>query len=74
MREEILTSAQQCFAKFGFKKTTLDDIGKMHNLNKASLYYYFKSKEELFEAVLEQELEDYLSNLEEIHQQKAGKP
>ena len=47
-RKQILSAATEFFAKFGYKKTTLDDIGKKVGLNRASLYYYFKSKEDLY--------------------------
>lgn len=47
-RDLILREAAVVFARFGYDKTTLDDIGKECGLNKASLYYYFKSKEAIF--------------------------
>jgi AcrR family transcriptional regulator len=47
-RKIILEAAGECFAQFGYKKTTLEDIGEKVGLNKASLYYYFESKEEIF--------------------------
>ncbi len=54
-RDLILRAAGECFARYGYDKTTLDDIGAMARLNKASLYYYFKSKESIFlEVVLEE--------------------
>jgi AcrR family transcriptional regulator len=46
-KEAILHGAAGCFTKFGYEKTTLDDIGKSAALNKASIYYYFKNKEEI---------------------------
>jgi len=45
-------------------KTTLDDIGKACNLNKASLYYYYKNKEEIFHSVLQQEAIEYVDALD----------
>jgi AcrR family transcriptional regulator len=47
-KEKIKQAAYQCVARFGFEKTTLDDIAKEVNLNKASLYYYYKNKEDIF--------------------------
>ena len=47
-RDRIVEQAAEVFARYGYDKTTLDDIGKQCGLNKASLYYYFKNKEELF--------------------------
>ncbi len=44
----ILNAATECFSQNGYEKTTLDDIGGKVKLNKASLYYYYSSKEDLF--------------------------
>lgn len=47
-KQMILTAATECFSHMGYDKTTLDDIGEKVKLNKASLYYYYNSKEDLF--------------------------
>ena len=44
-RETILKIAQEIFSKYGYKKTTLDDIANAVRKGKSSLYYYFKSSE-----------------------------
>ena len=54
-RERILSVAQKIFARFGIKKTTMDEIAKMARMGKATLYYYFKSKEEIFAEVIHKE-------------------
>lgn len=64
-RTTILTAATACFARFGYAKTTLDDIGRSVQLNKASLYYYFPSKDELFIAVVLQESAAFMQALAE---------
>ena len=56
-KTEILQAASECFARFGYEKTTLDDIGRAVGLNKASLYYYYKNKEAMFAEVLVKEIE-----------------
>ena len=56
MREQIVKEATAIFSHFGFKKTTMDDIARATNKGKSSLYYYFSSKEEVFEAVVEREV------------------
>jgi len=63
-KQKILDAASECFAKFGYKKTTLDDIGEKIGLNKASLYYYFKNKEEIFTTIVINEVEKYIK---EVH-------
>ena len=52
----IVESATKYFSKFGFYKTTMDEIAKHIHKAKGVLYYYFKSKELLFNEVLKQEL------------------
>lgn len=44
----ILQSAMKVFAKKGYEQTTMDDIAKEAGFAKASLYFYFKRKEDLF--------------------------
>ena len=51
-RQKVIISAGQIFSRYGFKKTTMDEIAKALKMGKSSIYYYFKSKEEIFEAVL----------------------
>ncbi len=55
IKESIITAAQSTFKKYGFRKTTMDEIAYSARKGKSSLYYYFKSKEEVFEAVVEKE-------------------
>lgn len=52
----IVVSATKYFSKFGFYKTTMDEIAKNIHKAKGVLYYYFNNKEELFNEVLKQEL------------------
>ncbi|HMH32651.1 MAG TPA: TetR/AcrR family transcriptional regulator [Puia sp.] len=56
--EEIITGARTLFEKFGLKKTTMEDIASYIGKSKSSLYYYFPSKYEIFEAVLSQEIDE----------------
>jgi AcrR family transcriptional regulator len=54
-KEHLIDVARDVFARFGYKKTTVDDIAQKAGKAKSSLYYYFKSKEDIFIAVLEKE-------------------
>jgi AcrR family transcriptional regulator len=47
-RRKILDSAAILFAKNGYERVTLDEIAKKLKLTKGSLYYYVKSKEDIF--------------------------
>lgn len=59
VRQKIIEGAIGCFVRFGYAKTTLDDIGKSVGLKKNSLYHYFKNKEDIFFAVLSEEMDKY---------------
>ncbi len=65
-RENILKIAQEIFSKYGYKKTTLDDIANAVRKGKSSLYYYFSSKEDLFQAVILKEVEILKRELEKV--------
>ncbi|MCU0445836.1 MAG: TetR/AcrR family transcriptional regulator [Microscillaceae bacterium] len=71
-KNDILRVARECFARYGFEKTTLDDIGRMAHLNKASLYYYFKNKEEIFMQVVLQESATFIGHLQMENQALQG--
>ena len=65
-REKILTVAARMFGKYGFQKTTVDEIARTAHKAKGSVYYYFKSKEELFLAVVTQEINLLKSGLTRV--------
>ena len=51
----IVSTSQKLFAKNGLSNTTMEDIAIGSAMGTGSIYYYFKSKEEIFEAVIEKE-------------------
>ena len=65
MRKSIVVAASEIFSKFGFRKTTMDDIAAALRKGKSSIYYYFRNKEEIFAAVLEMEVFILRTKLEE---------
>jgi AcrR family transcriptional regulator len=62
---DIIDTARTLFKKTGFKKTTMGDIARSLGKAKSSLYYYYPSKEVIFEAVLYSEMDELL---DQIHQ------
>lgn len=66
MRNTIICKATEVFAKFGFKKTTVDDIAQALRKGKSSIYYYFKSKDEIFEAVVDKEADELRTKIIEV--------
>lgn len=55
IRNMIIERAGRVFARFGFKKTTMNEIAHSLSKTKGSIYYYYKSKEEIFAAIVERE-------------------
>src|SRR5215472_2247594 len=53
---EILSAALASFAERGFAATRLEDVAARAGVTKGTLYLYFRNKEELFKAVVRQEL------------------
>ncbi len=62
-KNQIITAAGVCFSKYGYDKTSLDDIAKIVGINKASFYHYFKNKEEIFTAMITEEADRYISRI-----------
>lgn len=61
-RTKLVDVARQLFAKMGVENTTMNDIALASKKGRRTLYTYFKSKEEIYEAVVESEL-DILSEM-----------
>ena len=52
-REKMLDAAIGVFLRYGFKKTSMDDVAGAAGFSRQALYLNFKTKEQLFEAALE---------------------
>jgi AcrR family transcriptional regulator len=61
----ILKAAIPVFGRFGFKKTSVDDIAAAANLSKQGLYLHFSSKAEIFQAAMQKYLKDGLGLVEQ---------
>ena len=66
VKSRIVTAATNFFPQVGFHKTTMGDIARKIHKVKGALYYYFESKEELYNEVLKQELNNVQIHLSEI--------
>ena len=64
VRDYIVSVAGKLFTRHGFKKTTMDEIAMACHKGKSSIYYYFKSKEEIFRAVVERDAEELKERLD----------
>lgn len=54
--QEVLDVAAECFLRHGFDGTSINAMARSSGISKESIYRYFGSKQELFEAVMEREL------------------
>jgi AcrR family transcriptional regulator len=71
---EILEAAKKVFEQYGFQKTTMEDIARSMSKGKSTLYYYFKSKEEIFEQVVDRELNNLLADIiKAIEKESSGR-
>ena len=62
----ILHAAQNRFAAYGYSKVTMDEIAEDIGMAKASLYYYFPTKEAIFRSVVQHEQEEFLAQVKEV--------
>jgi AcrR family transcriptional regulator len=58
VKERIIYAAMESFTQTGYDKTKMDDIAKRLGLSKGTLYLYFKSKEDLFLAICEHNIQE----------------
>ena len=65
-RNTLIDVARQLFSKNGLEGTTMNDIAVASGRGRRTLYTYFKSKEDIYLAVIEAELERLFSKLEEV--------
>lgn len=63
LKEKIMQSAMENFAKNGFDRTRMEDIATAAGLAKGTLYLYFKNKEDLFYAICDHNLEELRNQL-----------
>ena len=71
-KDRILKSAEGLFGRFGFRKTTMDEIARDARMGKSTLYYYFKSKETVLEAVIQKDSRLYWTKLKEAVSQEGS--
>ncbi|NWJ50921.1 MAG: TetR/AcrR family transcriptional regulator [Bacteroidetes bacterium] len=62
-REDFVDICRDIFTKYGYHKTTIDDISLAVGKGKSTLYYYFTGKDEMYKAVIELELSELKKKL-----------
>ena len=71
-KEMILDVATRIFAKYGYNKTSLDEIAQEANIAKGTIYYYFNSKEELFLKVVQAQFGAFIQAMDKELQKLSG--
>ena len=69
-RAKLVDVARQLFAKNGVDNTTMNDIAVASTKGRRTLYTYFKSKEEIYVAVVESELDKLSEALDKVAAEK----
>lgn len=65
-RSAILDAALEVFSKHGFRGSTIDQIASRAGMSKPNLLYYFKRKSDIYAALLEATLDEWLAPLEQL--------
>ncbi|MEE4197831.1 MAG: TetR/AcrR family transcriptional regulator [Bacteroidales bacterium] len=69
-KEAIVNVALKVFGRLGIYKTTMSDIARAAKKGRRTIYQYFKSKEEVYQAVLEKETNNMVMPMQEIVEAK----
>jgi AcrR family transcriptional regulator len=72
MQQQILAAAKRLFQVYGLAKVTMDDVAKAIGKGRSSLYYYYKSKDEIFDAVVQIEVREMLAAMTQATGQASG--
>lgn len=65
-KEEIIKACEKLYEKQSFKEITIKNIGEETTFSRPSIYNYFQTKEEIFLAILQQEYEKWIFELEQM--------
>jgi AcrR family transcriptional regulator len=61
--EKVLTAAQACFFRYGFRKTRMEEIAHAAGISRPALYLVYSSKEDVFRALLERVLRSHVTDI-----------
>jgi AcrR family transcriptional regulator len=63
-KKQVLNAAAQSFSLYGYKATTMDQVAKIANVGKGTIYTFFNNKEELFDEILHKVLQEMKTTAE----------
>jgi len=73
-REEIVGACAKLYETMSFKEITIKEIAAFTSFTRPSIYNYFRTKEEIFLALLQQEYEVWTADLDALHPTGIGSP
>ena len=65
-RDRLLGAAETRFRRFGYKRTTIEDVATEAGTGKGSVYLHFESKQDIYMAVVERSLDRFIDNAERL--------
>ncbi len=72
IREEIILSSMKVFETYGFTRVSMQDISKACGKGRSTLYYYFTSKMDVFDAIAECLCEQVFTKAKESYSREAS--
>ena len=70
-RRQIVDGARAVFLSQGFDAASMNDIARAAGVSKGTLYVYFRHKEQLFEAIVEQECEAQAEGIFDLDRERS---
>lgn len=71
-REQILKAARRCFIENGYHPTRMDDIAHAAELSKGGVYFHFKSKQEVFASLVQEDFDRSMKFLGDVTKGEAS--
>lgn len=71
-RAEIITAARRLFQERDYERTTMQDVMNDLGIAKGTIYYYFKSKEDLLDAVIDQMAREAFDRMQSVVDNASG--
>lgn len=64
-KDDIVIAAKSIFVRYGLKKATTDDIARKASVSKATIYRYFRNKEEIFDEIVKVDADGLWNSISE---------
>ena len=71
-RAEIILAAKEIFMAKDYDRTTMQDVMQKLSIAKGTIYHYFKSKEDLLEAVIQHIVDTYINDIQQTLDNSKG--